>query len=164
MKEGHLHYQFTHHLLRQTVFNTDPSELRSLIQNRQFGDFCFDLVMECFGTATDPTANIDAIVFEAEMGIFEVLNEDVQMVLISMPTPQSITQAHYVLIALAEKPRFFTLEATTDSLDRLDSSFGFLCEWTVNGTHQNYGNCSLHPAKFIRGVMHKVRNLQRRLA
>ncbi len=158
-----MHYQFTHHVLRQAVFDTQPSELRSLIQNREFADFCFGLVEECFGSNPDSGPNIDAIIFEAEMGIFDVLHEDdVQMVLISLPTPQAITQAHYVLIALSETTRYFTLEATTDSLDRLDSSFGLLCEWTGDGTHHNYGSCPLHPTKFVSHAMMKIRNLQSR--
>jgi len=159
MKEGHLHYQFTHHVLRQAVFDATPSELRSLIQKRQFANFCFDLVTECFGADTNP--NVDAIIFEAEMGIFEVLHEDIPMMLISLPTPQAITQAHYAVLALTETPRFFTLEATTDSLDRLDSSFGFLCEWTSEGAHYNYGSCPLHPTKFVSHVMMQIRNLRR---
>jgi hypothetical protein len=106
--------------------------------------------------------NLDGIIFETEMGIFEVLHEDVPMVLISLPTPQSMTEAHYVLIALTKVPRYFTLEATEDSLDRLDTSFGIHGEWTADGTHYNYGSCPLHPTKFVSHAMSKIRNLRSR--
>lgn len=160
-----MHYQFTHQLLRRAILESNPAALRSMIQNRQFADFCFELVAHCFESDTDAAPNVDAIIFEAEMGIFDVLHEDdIQMVLISLPTPQAMTEAHYVLVALAETPRYFTLEATTNSLDYLDTSFGILCEWTVDGTHYNYGSCPLHPTKFIRNSLMKIRSLRAKVS
>lgn len=156
-----LNYHFAHHVLRDAIFATDLQDLRWIVQNREFADFCSQCVQDCFESEDD----LEAIMFEADLGIFEVLHEeDFQMVLISLPTPEAVTEAHYVLIALTGAIRYFTLEATTelfsDSPERLNPHVGIFGEWTVDGAHHNYGDCPLHPTKFVSHAVRKLRNLR----
>ena len=150
-----MNYLFAHKILRDAVFATDPQTLSLIVANREIEDFCADCIADC----VDPD-DLDAIFFEGELAFFKVLHQDeCPMVLITLPAPEAVTEAHYVVIAVGDTVRYFTLEATTDVLkDTLSSRNGFFCEWTPDRSHHNYGDCTVHPQRFISRVLSKLRS------
>lgn len=139
------HYVFAHYALRSVAL-ADPLQCLAILASERGTRFLYDLlkaVTEEEGpTGGQPRFRAD------EFDVVPTRFGDYPGVVIAMPRPRAITEAHFVALVLLDDlsdpdavhehipARYFTLEKGM-SLDA--SPRTVLCEWTATGQHANFG-------------------------
>jgi hypothetical protein len=116
-------YSLHHQIIPNLLFNSDGLFFVSLLNHD------IDRLREAIAGIAGPAY--------AE-GVSLKVSDDQRIVFISFPRPSSVPLCHHV--ALARIPggfRYLTLEHTDDPFSQ--GQVSFLCEWTPQPTHMNYG-------------------------
>lgn len=139
------HYLFAHRALPEFFFRR-PLETLAILAGEKGHHFLSDL-WSVIGRELDEDEQV-----QVEEMLVEplLLSDEVHGVVIRLPQPRAITEAHLVapLVRVQEgrgwfhqgpevAPRFFTLEL---GLEMSGSLRTVLCEWTAEGTHLNMGD------------------------
>jgi len=76
--------------------------------------------------------------------VIENINDNISLLAIKMPEPKGMPEAKYIaflfFLDTPERIRYFTYELNLNS-ETKENSF-FVCEWSKNGDHLNYGDFS----------------------
>lgn len=145
------HYVFAHHALREMVLS-DPKRALAALTGPLATRLLLDLwseVGEMAGSDALPASGLDHSAVELEQG-------QLVAVIVRLPPPQRITEAHFVglLFSVKQAPfrrkvtvRYFTLEHSEDLDD--GGPITILCEW-AGANHLNFGR---GPAPFEAGFV-----------
>lgn len=147
------HYMLAHHIIRD-VCEQDPMQFFSMIgspQQSMFATWLWEVTVEQVGR---PMEDIDP----SGLSFVKSRVQGFPVVLIEMPPPKAVAEAHYVAVVLGSESevskgnksfRYFTLERGKDSNGAVTTT---LCEWTDSG-HKNYGSCPCANVKaFIQAI------------
>ena len=126
------HYDFAHRLLRQR-FVRDPPGLGRLVVGQDGG-----LFLQALWNEAMPALETVGPILSRGLGRSVEPWEAGTIIIVTLPEPQAITEAHMVALVLPETgaPRYFTLEA---GFHEDMTSRTALCEWR-DGSHVNYGD------------------------
>jgi hypothetical protein len=138
------HYVFAHRAIPAVTFR-DPKNTLGILCGPDAARFVEDLWNQaahyCSPEGTRPSKGLSVEAGRA--------GEDGLVVMIRMPPPSEISEAHFVALvaklATPESPsiarlasvRCFTLELGVDF--RTEKPMTFLCEWAEDGKHYNHG-------------------------
>lgn len=132
------HYAFAHAVLPR-FFYSDPRLFTSyLAQDKsRFLRFYWDKIGEKFD---DPGDRVDGSGLNGEV---RLLDNQVQAGLITLPTPQRVPEAYFVMtfyhadFNAAPLARYYTLEYGWNI--HTNTPYTVFCGWTADGTHFNKG-------------------------
>lgn len=72
--------------------------------------------------------------------------EETMMIKIMLPDPEDVPLCYCCYLFFDkdfEKPGFFSIEKGNNIGSKTSKTIPFVCSWTADGSHNNYGNCSL---------------------
>lgn len=135
MERHGIRYVFEHRMLPQWFFEDTTKFVGVLLNNK---DVLYDIINDIFAkeNVVNPYSKDDFNVEAAK------LTDNVLFVKISFPKPEEepLCYCSYLLFdEKFEKKRYYCIERGNESGEDLP----FICEWTSDGNHVNYGHCGL---------------------
>jgi len=126
------HYAFAHRVLRSVVETQPDAAIRALAGDR--AAFMLGDLWKMAAKGLDPAQVLSEDGLRREI---RQTSRGRQVVVVILPEPAGITEAHYVAIASTDDGlRYFTLEASVDF--QSNDPITVLCEWS-EGRHLNFG-------------------------
>jgi hypothetical protein len=144
MKRGPHHYELAHYALRQ-ICAEDPRWFFEIMGSGQQRGLLDDIWRQVRTNCDDDgAAGFDI----SEVGVASCRIKGFPALVITMPPPGAVAEAHFVAIVLKGDPK---AEASAEQLDfayltlekGIRASGGertVMCAWTVDGAHLNYGD------------------------
>jgi hypothetical protein len=134
MSQYNITYHFEHKLLPELFFTQTGAFVSAAIQKK---DMLYDFIDSMFRDQKEenPYSPLDFIVEPVK------LDEDVLALAVMFPQPIAEPLSYAALMLFDpefEKKRFYSIEMGNDAGDNMP----FLCGWTEDGSHINYGHCS----------------------
>lgn len=147
-------YWLAHKKLPRHIFNNTKDFIE--IINRDKDDALYRLINLLWERAQQQSTDHNAIYTPK---IIKRSFENVNVCVITMPTPQEGVEAYYVAVVYREEDvRYFVLE---NSSTGHEGALACLCEWTKSGEHVNYGfTKDIEVENFIEFVANEFINKQ----
>lgn len=136
------HYMFAHQCVRQ-VSADDPLQFFSVIASEEQEPYLAWMWSVCAKHVKQPSSELSV----ADVKVTTCRIHEYPVVILKMPEPRAVAEAHYVAVVLmhggSELPpedvgvRYFTLECGTNMDGTPRTVF---CEWAADGNHLNFGD------------------------